>query len=136
MEQQIILLYAGQYSMVDERSGEINKGTTVNYYFNTDLTAADNTDGTKGMRPAKSTCDHLLMHKILKAPALYDAQFDMKIGSDGKPVLKIVDLEFIDEIKMVPSAMLVEIPVGKDTASSTPGKDTTSDTPGKVTSGK
>lgn len=103
---QIIVLYAGQYSMVDERTGEVNSGTTVNYYFNVDLGAEDNTNGTKGMRPAKSTCDFNLMRKIVKAPALYDAEFSMKIASDMKPVLKIEDLKFVDEIKMVPAALV------------------------------
>lgn len=102
MKTQIILLYAGQWSMTDERTGEFNSGTTVNYYFNTNLTAEDNTNGTKGTRPAKSTCDFDLMKKIVKAPALYDAEFTMNIGSDGKPVLKIVDLNLLDEVKIVP----------------------------------
>lgn len=114
MKQQIILLYAGQYQMVDERTGAVNEGTTVNYYFNVDLTSEDNTNGTKGTRPAKSTCDFSIMGKIVKAPALYDAEFSMKIGSDMKPVLKIEDLKFIDEIKMVPASLAVAVPVGKD----------------------
>ena len=37
MNQQIILLYAGQYRIIDERTGEINEGVTCNYYFNTNL---------------------------------------------------------------------------------------------------
>jgi len=114
MKQQIILLYAGQYSILDERTGEVNQGTTVNYYFNVDLVSEDNTNGTKGTRPAKSTCDFHIMGKIVKAPALYDAEFSMKIGSDMKPVLKIEDLTFIDEIKMIPAAMAVSIPVNKE----------------------
>lgn len=102
MTQQIILLYAGQYQIADERTGEINQGVTCNYYFNTVLAAEDNKNGTKGTRPAKGTLDFSLMSKIIKAPALYDAQFEMSIGSDMKPVLKIVDLDFIDEVQIVP----------------------------------
>ena len=119
MKAQIIVLYAGQYSMTDERTGTINEGTSVSYYFNTDLSAVDNTDGTKGMRPAKSTCEFLLMGKIKKAPALYEAEFDMKIGSDGKPVLKIMDLELKEEIRMLPLSMLA-------TAGKEPVKETAS----------
>lgn len=102
MKQQIILLYAGQYQIVDEKTGEVNQGVTCNYYFNTELTAEDNKNGTKGTRPAKGTLDFYLMSKIVKAPALYDAEFEMSIGSDMKPVLKIRDLTFIDEVKIVP----------------------------------
>lgn len=102
MKQQIIILYAAQYSMVDERTGQVNQGVTCNYYFNTNLSVEDNVNGSKGMRPAKGTLDFHLMGKILKAPALYDAEFTMSIGSDMKPVLKISDLEFITEVSILP----------------------------------
>lgn len=106
MNQQIILLYAGQYSILDEKTGTINQGVTCNYYFNVNLVAEDNTNGTKGTRPAKSSCDYNLMSKIVKAPGLYNAEFSMNIGSDGKPVLKICDLEFLSEIVMQPVSMV------------------------------
>lgn len=102
MEMSIILLYAGQYEMQDEKTGVINRGVTCNYYFNTDLSAEDNTNGTKGTRPAKCSMDYLLMGKITKAPAIYNALFKMKIGSDMKPVLTIADLEFVSEVEIVP----------------------------------
>ena len=102
MKSQIILLYAGQYQIADEKTGEVNQGVTCNYYFNTNLTAEDNTNGTKGTRPAKGNLDYYLMSKIVKAPALYDAEFQMSIGSDMKPVLKIIDLDFIDEVQILP----------------------------------
>lgn len=102
MKQQIILLYAGQYEIVDEKTSEVNRGVTCNYYFNTNLVAEDNKNGTKGTRPAKGSLDYDLMAKIVKAPALYDAEFEMSIGSDMKPVLKIVDLDFIDVVQIVP----------------------------------
>lgn len=98
----IILLYAAQYEIVDERTGEIKRGMTCNYYFNTDLAVEDNVNGSKGTRPAKSSCEFQVMAKVVKAPALYNADFDMSIGSDGKPVLKIVDLEYVDLVKIVP----------------------------------
>lgn len=102
MEMPIILLYAGQYEMQDEKTGLVNRGVTCNYYFNTDLSAEDNTNGTKGTRPAKCSMDYLLMGKIIKAPAVYNALFKMKIGADMKPVLTIVDLEFVSEVEIVP----------------------------------
>ena len=98
MEMQIILLYAGQYQIVDESSGEIKQGVTCNYYFNTDLRAEDNKNGSKGTRPAKGSIDFELMKKIKSAPALYNAKFEMNIGSDGKPVLKILDLDYVSDI--------------------------------------
>lgn len=101
MRMQIILLYAGQYDMTDE-NGKRVQGTSVNYYFNTNLVAEDNVNGTKGTRPAKSSCEFGVMAKIKRAPALYDAEFSMSIGSDGKPVLKIMDLDYISDVEIVP----------------------------------
>lgn len=102
MKCQIILLYASRYSIVDEKTGVINAGVTCNYYFNTDLHAEDNKNGSKGTRPAKGTLDASLFSKIVSAPALYDASFEMNVGSDGKPVLKIVDLDYSGEVSIVP----------------------------------
>ena len=98
MELQIILLYAGQYQITDETTGEIKQGVTCNFYFNTDLRAEDNKNGSKGTRPAKGSIDFQLMRKIKSAPALYNAKFEMSIGSDGKPVLKILDLDYVSDI--------------------------------------
>lgn len=98
MEMQIILLYAGQYQITDESTGEVKQGVTCNYYFNTDLRAEDNKNGSKGTRPAKGSIDFILMKKIKSAPALYNAKFEMNIGSDGKPVLKILDLDYVSDI--------------------------------------
>ena len=106
MNQQIILLYAGQYRIVDERTGEINEGVTCNYYFNTNLTAEDHENGTKGTRPAKGVMDYETMSKIKKAPALYNAEFELKIGADKKPVQRVKDLEFVDEVQIVPLGVL------------------------------
>lgn len=102
METQIILLYASQYEIVDERTGAINRGVTCNYYFNVDLHAQDNTNGSKGTRPAKGSLDALLFSKIPSAPALYNASFEMNVGSDGKPVLKIKDLEYVADVSIQP----------------------------------
>ena len=55
MNQQIILLYAGQYRIVDEKTGEINEGVTCNYYFNTNLTAEDHENGTRAPAPPKAS---------------------------------------------------------------------------------
>lgn len=98
MELKIILLYAGQYQITDETTGEIKQGVTCNFYFNTDLRAEDNKNGSKGTRPAKGSIDFQLMKKIKSAPALYNAKFEMSIGSDGKPVLKILDLDYVSDI--------------------------------------
>lgn len=102
MKSQIILLYAYQYSILDEKTGAITQGITCNYYFNTDLHAEDNKNGSKGTRPAKGNLDYHLFEKIVSAPGLYDAVFEMNVGSDGKPVLKIIDLDYVSDVSISP----------------------------------
>lgn len=98
MKMEIILLYAAEYRLPDERTGEIKEGVTCNYYFNVDLHAEDKTNGAKGTRPAKGAISAEVMKKIVSAPGLYEAEFEMNVGSDGKPVLKIIDLDYIADI--------------------------------------
>ena len=114
MNQQMILLYAGQFRIVDERTGEINEGVTCNYYFNTNLTAEDHENGTKVTRPAKGVMDYETMSKIKKAPALYNAEFELKIGADMKPVLRVKDLEFVDEVQIVPLSQISAAPAPQE----------------------
>ena len=35
-------------------------------------------------------------------PAIYDACFEMAVGSDGKPVLKATDLTYVQDVDFVP----------------------------------
>lgn len=104
MKQKIILLFANYYKMVDERTGVVTEGITSNYYFNTELKPVGNDNGAVGTRPAKGGIPLGLLGKITVAPAIYEATFDMSIGSDGKPVLKIADLEYVEDISIVPSS--------------------------------
>lgn len=129
MELQIILLYAGQYQITDETTGEIKQGVTCNFYFNTDLRAEDNKNGSKGTRPAKGSIDFLLMKKIVSAPALYNAKFEMSIGSDGKPVLKILDLDYVSDIYI---GVVGQQPAG----ASEPVSETASESPAEPASGR
>lgn len=101
MKQKILLLYANQYSLKNEE-GRLMEGVTCNYYFNTTLNAVGNKDGSVGQRPAKGSMPVEAFWKIKMAPAIYEAEFDMKIGSDGKPVLSIVDLDYIEEVALKP----------------------------------
>lgn len=35
-------------------------------------------------------------------PGIYDGTFEMTVGSDGKPVLKLVDVDFVDAAVISP----------------------------------
>lgn len=98
----ILLLFANKYSIANEVTGVINEGVTLSYYLSTDLKATENTNGSVGMKPAKSSIPIELINKIVKAPALYEASFDMSIGSNGAPQLKVSDLDFVSEVELKP----------------------------------
>lgn len=97
MKQRIILLFANAYQMRDD-DGRAIEGVTCNYYFNTSLAAVANINGSVGTRPAKGNMPYETFLKVKAAPALYDAEFELSVDKDGKPVLKITDVEYVDEV--------------------------------------
>lgn len=98
----ILLMYANPYDMIGEKGKSIT-GCTLNYFFWGDagetLKPIESTTGAVGYQRAKCSIDLELRHKILKAPAIYDASFAMAVGSDGKPVLKVVDLDYVGDVE-------------------------------------
>lgn len=113
LTQEVIVLYAGYYSIQDEKTGEVKEGVSVSYYLSASLNAIENVNGTVGLRPAKCTVSPDVLPKIKKAPALYNAEFIMTVDSKGKPSLLISDLEYISQVVIQPV---------KDTPDSQPEK--------------
>lgn len=103
MKYKILLLYANSWQMKDD-DGKLIDGVSCNYYFNTSLAAVGNSDGSVGQRPAKCSLPMDLFFKIKTAPAIYEAEFEMRVGGDGKPVLTIADLDFVEEVMVVPES--------------------------------
>lgn len=101
MRQRIILLFANAYQMRDD-DGRAIEGVTCNYYFNTSLEAVNNVNGSVGTRPAKGNMPYETFLKVKKAPALYDAEFELGVNKDGKPVLNIIDVDYVDDVRFVP----------------------------------
>lgn len=102
LSQEVIILYAGYYSVQDDKTGEIKQGVSVSYYFNTSLDVIDNVNGSVGTRPAKCTVSPDLLPKFVKAPALYNAEFVMTVDSKGKPGLVISDIDYISQVVIQP----------------------------------
>lgn len=94
MKQTILLLSAKPYSMRDE-DGRINEGISVRYLTNASLSPIDNGDGSYGAYPAKGTLPMSMKYFIQAAPAVYDADLDLQVASDGKVKIAIKTLEFI-----------------------------------------
>ncbi len=101
----ILVLFANKYEMLDEQ-GVKRSGCTVHYLFwgkhGEKLEAVDTIDINLpvGVQRAKCSVDAALRVKMPYAPAIYEGSFVMSVGSDGKPVLKLVDVAFVCNVKM------------------------------------
>ena len=87
--------------------GEV-RGTSVIYTFNTTLDPVINSSTSFGQKAAKVWGDVELFRKINHAPALYDGKFIMRVGSDGKPTLRLVDLDFVSCGRFMPDPVAAE----------------------------
>ena len=94
MKQTILLLSATPYS-IKEDDGRINEGISLRYLTNPSLTPIDNGNGSFGTYPAKGTLPLDQKFTIQAAPAIYDAEFEIRVGSDGKAKLDVKTLDFI-----------------------------------------
>lgn len=82
-------------------------GMTLNYFMFGDkgelmVSQQNLSGGAVGQQRAKCSLDVSMRDKITFVPGIYDAEMSFKVGSDGKPVMTVLDLEYIGkaEIKM------------------------------------
>ena len=112
----ILVTYAMPYEI--NENGKTSKGCTVQFFFfgengeTFDSTAdyALGIDGSVGIQRAKASVDYDMKQKIRRVPAVYDADFTMTVGSDGKPVSKLLDLEYIAPVRLEMIAHPNEVP--------------------------
>lgn len=92
--------------MVDKSTGERSNGCSINYFFwenggkNLESSYHIGT-GAGGVRPSKAVLDIAQRQNIEMLPAVYDAEFIISTGSDGKPVLKPTEIFFKNPVKFV-----------------------------------
>lgn len=127
----ILILFANAYDMLDERKSQVT-GCTVRYLFWGEegerlLEQSEwNPDKPVGVQCAKCSIDYDLRTKIPIAPALYEGDFEMTVGGDGKPVLRLRDVAYISNVsftaRVVPGLVIPgmvtppEQPAAGDTA--------------------
>lgn len=103
----IVILFAKTYDMLDEKQQQ-KKGCTVHYLFwgaNGEELAEQsewNIEKPVGVQRAKCSIDYDLRAKVPIAPALYEGDFVMTVGSDGKPVSRLVDVAYISNVDIKP----------------------------------
>lgn len=108
MKAKILITYANQYSL-DGSDGKTVAGTTLNYFFTGDnlelFKTKDYTDTmARGVNRAKGNVPFEMFHKITKVPAVYEAITEMSIAADGKPTIKLVDVDYLADCELVVSA--------------------------------
>ena len=102
MHQKIVVLYAGQYAVVDDKTHEKKEGVSIAYLYGDNLDAVTHPGGSKGQRPAKASFAPGMWDKFTSVPGVYDGIFEPAIGSDGKPVLRLVGVEFLSLVSLTP----------------------------------
>lgn len=102
----ILVTFANTYDMPAEVGRDAMKGCTVQYFFLGESGA--------GMQPvqewdvslpvgyqrSKVSLDFAKRAKISVAPAIYDGTFEMVVGGDGKPVAKLVDVDYVEDFNV------------------------------------
>ncbi len=100
----ILVFFANAIDTTGEDGSRIY-GCTIHYVFlNTMISAQSEYDITKavGMQRGKSWVDYNMRDKVRIAPAIYEGTFEMAVGSDGKPTLKLTDIAYKSHVQFVP----------------------------------
>lgn len=91
MEQDIVVFFVSDWKIDNG-----NTGCTVNYFFLDENghipTVVTGLSGSAGYQRAKVSLPAEERHKFVIVPGRYTGRFQMTVGSDGKPVLKMVEI--------------------------------------------
>lgn len=103
MKAKILVLFANQYEM---NEGGHMEGTSVHYLFwgenGEALLSQSEWDVNKpvGVQRAKVSLAKSMRQKLVIAPAIYEGSFEMKVGGDGKPVMKLIDVAYVSNVEI------------------------------------
>lgn len=95
----IFLFYSGLVEIKAREGHDAVEGVSMEFLFygehGEQVEPTVSADGISGTRRGKSFLAADKLHKVSYVPGIYDGTFEMSIGSDGKPVLKLVDVDFV-----------------------------------------
>lgn len=95
----IFLFYSGLVDIKASDGRDGIEGVSMEFLFygehGEQVEPTVSADGISGTRRGKSFLSSDKVHKVSYVPGIYDGTFEMSIGSDGKPVLKLVDVDFV-----------------------------------------
>lgn len=122
----ILVLFANAYDMLTDDKKQMT-GCSIHYMFwgekGEALLEQSEWDVSKpvGIQRAKCSIDAALRTKVPIAPALYEGEFYMTVGGDGKPVMKLRNISFICPVRITPhmiEGLVVPGMVGPDVLAS------------------
>lgn len=93
IKQQVVVMSAQQYDMVNEETGEQVAGTSVRFALNGDLAPVFE-EGFKGYKLAKSTVTFNNFHDFVEVPGIYEADINFNIAADGKVRVSAANFQF------------------------------------------
>ncbi|MDR2568905.1 MAG: hypothetical protein LBD23_01225 [Oscillospiraceae bacterium] len=102
MTQNVIVISASQYVIKNDKTGEVeNTGTTVRFVFSENLAPKEDIEKkVKGYKPAKITLTYDDYSMFPTVPALYEAEIDFSVDSQGKAAIAAKNFKFLSEISV------------------------------------
>lgn len=100
MKSDVVVVSVSRYSMVDKDTGVLNEATNVRYAISSNLLPfAD--ENLKGHRLVKARLDYKDFQDFPEAPAVYEADINFSVSSDG--TAKAVASNFVFKESLFPA---------------------------------
>ena len=98
MKQNVIVLSARGWAMVDERTKEERTGVSIHYVMTDNLDPCKNdATGEEGYQPVKQSISIDEAKNLVNVPGIYEADFQMR-ASAGKTVLALSTLNYLCDV--------------------------------------
>lgn len=99
----ITVLSARRYSFSDEKGREVDG---VKIYYVEDWSPDTEVQNCKGIQLFEASLPISVWERMSTQPADYDAKFDLVRGPKGKPLLSVVDIQYVQDFKPIASALV------------------------------
>ena len=99
MKQNVIVLGAKGWAMIDERTQQQREGVSIHYIASDNLKACvDSVTGLEGYQPTKQSISIEEAKHLESVPGVYEADFALR-PSGGKTILVIDTLKYVGPVK-------------------------------------
>lgn len=92
-----IVIFAKPWRFVDENTGQVREGVSLEYLMTDSLSPIENDDGSAGYMILKESVGIDKMNQIVEVPGIYDITYGFELKK-GKPVMKIKGMKFVSGV--------------------------------------